>query len=111
MGKKIQHPFTPIPIDKNQFYAINKDFNIIHLYITERVRSFQNTGSPCYISNEQFSKELNFSVSTIRRAIKLLIDNKILYVSYGNNGKRRTLYIYDKEIAKSKQQEDDDEEL
>lgn len=93
MSKKIKYKFTPIPIKKDKFYSQDDKFNIIHLYILERVRSFQIDNKICYISNEQFSKELNFSVSTIRRAIKLLIDKKFLYAKYNTKDKKRILSV------------------
>lgn len=103
MNKKGEYKFTQIPMDKTWLYEADNKFSIIHLYILERVRSFQAKGQACYISNEQLSKELNFSISTVKRAIKLLIDKNFLYVKYGDNGQRRTLYIYDKEMERYKQ--------
>lgn len=96
--RRYKNNIVPIPLDTNDFFNIDGNFNLVHLYITERVRSFQQQNKPCFISNDQFANELKFSVSTIRRAIKLLIDKKVLYTSYNTNNKKRCLYIYNKDI-------------
>lgn len=43
--------FTIVPNDNSNLYTINKSFNILHVYIVERVRSFEQKGLPCYITN------------------------------------------------------------
>ena len=92
--RRYKNNIVPILLDTNDFFNINENFNLVHLYITERARSFQQQNKPCFISNDQFPNELKFSVSTIRRAIKLLIGKKVLYTSYNtNNKKKMSLYI------------------
>ena len=97
MPKQNLKAFTMIPLDNEEFYLKNEKLNILHLYIMERVRGFENNNLPCYISNDQFAKETNCSPSTIKRAIKLLIESKLLWGSYHQENvknKQRILHIY-----------------
>ena len=86
MTKTTTKPFTMIPLDNEDFYSKNDKLNILHLYITERVRGFEKNNLPCYISNDQLAREMNCSPSTIKRAIKLLLESKILWGSYHQEG-------------------------
>ena len=93
-----QKNFTMIPNNNAEFYS--KGFNILHAYIVERVRSFEVQGRTCYISNEQLAASTGTSVSTIKRAIKLLVDEKVLWAGYHQqdiNNKQRILRIYHEE--------------
>lgn len=93
-----QKNFTMIPNNNAEFYS--KGFNILHAYIVERVRSFEAQGRTCYISNEQLAASTGTSVSTIKRAIKLLVDEKVLWAGYHQqdiNNKQRILRIYHEE--------------
>lgn len=97
MSKHNSKAFTMIPLDNEEFYLKNEKLNILHLYIMERVRGFENNNLPCYISNDQFAKETNCSPSTIKRAIKLLIDSNILWAGHHQESvknKQRILRIY-----------------
>ena len=101
MPKQNLKAFTMIPLDNEEFYLKNEKLNILHLYIMERVRGFENNNLPCYISNDQFAKETNCSPSTIKRAIKLLIESKLLWGSYHQENvknKQRILRIYNDKI-------------
>lgn len=101
MSKHNSKAFTMIPLDNEEFYLKNEKLNILHLYIMERVRGFENNNLPCYISNDQFAKETNCSPSTIKRAIKLLIESKLLWGSYHQESienKQRILRIYREQI-------------
>ena len=101
MSKHNSKAFTMIPLDNEEFYLKNEKLNILHLYIMERVRGFENNNLPCYISNDQFAKETNCSPSTIKRAIKLLIESKLLWGSYHQENiknKQRILRIYREQI-------------
>jgi len=101
MSKHNSEAFTMIPLDNEEFYLKNEKLNILHLYIMERVRGFENNNLPCYISNDQFAKETNCSPSTIKRAIKLLVDSNILWAGYHQESvknKQRILRIYREQI-------------
>ena len=101
MPKQNLKAFTMIPLDNEEFYLKNEKLNILHLYIMERVRGFENNNLPCYISNDQFAKETNCSPSTIKRAIKLLVDSNILWAGHHQESvknKQRILRIYRKQI-------------
>ena len=103
-----QKNFTMIPNDNAEFYA--KGFNILHAYIVERVRSFEAKGRTCYISNEQLAASTGTSVSTIKRAIKLLVDEKVLWAGYHQqdiNNKQRVLRIYNEKIAKQEEKKEE----
>ena len=94
--------FTMIMANNDDFYSKDERLNILHLYITERVRGFDKCGKACYMSNAQFAKETNSSESTITRAIKLLIDLKILWAGYHQESvknKQRVLRIYDERLG------------
>lgn len=94
--------FTMIATDNEEFYNKHESLNLLHLYITERVRGFDKCGKTCYMSNEQFAKETNNSISTIKRAIKLLVDLKILWAGYHQESiknKQRILHIYDERLG------------
>jgi hypothetical protein len=89
--------FTMIPVYNNDFYSKDERLNILHLYIVERVRGFERTEMTCYMSNEQFAQETNSSISTIKRAIKLLVELNILWAGYHQDSvrnKQRVLHIY-----------------
>ena len=94
--------FTMIAANNEEFYSKDKRLNLLHLYIAERVRGFDACGKTCYISNEQFAKETNSSISTITRAIKLLTDLEILWAGYHQESvknKQRILHIYDERLG------------
>ena len=74
--------FTIVPNDNKALYTKNSAFNILHVYIVERVRSFEKKGLACYIKNEQLAEATGSSEKTISRAIKLLVDEKILWAGY-----------------------------
>ena len=89
--------FTMIPTNNEEFYSKDERLDILHLYIVERVRGFETNKLTCYMSNEQFSQETNCSISTIKRAIKLLVDLNILWAGYHQESvknKQRVLRIY-----------------
>lgn len=96
--------FTMVPNDNSALYSKNLSFNILHVYIVERVRSFEKQGQPCYITNEQLAASTGSSEKTISRAIKLLVDEKILWAGYHHNTdeeqikKQRILRIFNKEL-------------
>ena len=93
--------FTMIPVCNSEFYCKDERLNILHLYIVERVRGFERTQMTCYMSNEQFAQETNSSISTIKRAIKLLVELNILWAGYHQESvrnKQRVLRIYNKDI-------------
>lgn len=46
--------FTIVPNDNKELYTKNSAFNILRVYIVERVRSFEKQGLACYIKNEQW---------------------------------------------------------
>ena len=97
MQKEKKKQFVMIPIDNEEMYNRSKQFDIMHVYIAERVRGFECNGLTCYMSNEQFAKEINCSVSTVQRAIKLLVDEKILWAGYHQQcvtNKQRILRMY-----------------
>ena len=99
---KNKNVFTMITADNEKFYSKDDRLNILHLYITERVRGFDACGKTCYMSNEQFAKETNSSISTIKRAIKLLTDLEILWAGYHQESvknKQRILHIYDERLG------------
>ena len=94
--------FTMISAENSSFYSKDQRLNLLHLYITERVRGFDACGKTCYMSNEQFAKETNSSISTITRAIKLLTDLHILWAGYHQESvknKQRILHIYDERLG------------
>lgn len=94
--------FTIISADNSGFYSKDERLNLLHLYITERVRGFDKCGKTCYMSNEQFAKETNSSISTITRAIKLLTELEILWAGYHQESvknKQRILHIYDERLG------------
>ena len=74
--------FTIIPNDNTELYMKNSAFNILHVYIVEKVRSFEKQGLACYIKNEQLAAATGSSEKTISRAIKLLVDEKVLWAGY-----------------------------
>lgn len=94
--------FTIVPNNNEELYAKNSSFNILHVYIVERVRSFEKQGKTCYIKNEQLAEATGSSEKTISRAIKLLIDEKVLwggyhYLTEGDKVKQqRVLRIFNK---------------
>lgn len=96
--------FTIVPNDNSNLYSINKSFNILHVYIVERVRSFEKKGLACYITNQQLADATGTSEKTISRAVNLLIDEKILWAGYhykteGKNIKeQRILRIFNKAL-------------
>ncbi len=96
--------FTIVPNDNKELYTKNSSFNILHVYIVERVRSFEKKGKTCYIKNEQLAEATGASEKTISRAIKLLIDEKVLWAGYhyqteGDKIKQqRVLRIFNKDL-------------
>ena len=102
--------FTMINADNEAFYSKDERLNLLHLYITERVRGFDACGKSCYMSNEQFAKETRNSISTIQRAIKLLVSLNILWAGYHQESvrnKQRVLKIYNERLGEyHKKQED-----
>ena len=96
--------FTIIPNDNKQLYQKNPAFNILHVYIVERVRSFDKQNKTCYIKNEQLAEATGSSEKTISRAIKLLVDEKVLWAGYHYQTendkitKQRVLRIYNESI-------------
>ena len=98
--------FTIIPNDNSELYAINEAFNLLHVYIVERVRSFDKQNLPCYITNKQLAEATGCSEKTISRAINLLIDEKVLWVGYhydtinGKTHKQRILRVFNKALDK-----------
>lgn len=89
-----------IPNNNSELYNKNSALNILHVYIIERVRSFEKQGLPCYISNEQLAESTGSSIKTISRAIKLLVEEKILWAGYhyqtenSQTTKQRVLRIF-----------------
>lgn len=95
--------FVMIPENNDELWSKDKRFNIVHSYILERTRYLNNQGLPCFISNSQFANELGFSERTVTRAIKLLVDKKVLWAAYNqesNTNKQRVLWVYDEAKAK-----------
>lgn len=96
--------FTIVPNDNKRLYQKNPAFNILHVYIVERVRSFDKQNKTCYIKNEQLAEATGSSEKTISRAIKLLVDEKILWAGYHYQTendkitKQRVLRIYNESI-------------
>lgn len=93
--------FTMIPTNNEEFYSKDERLDILHLYIVERVRGFETNKLTCYMSNEQFAQETNCSISTIKRAIKLLVNLNILWAGYHQENvknKQRILRIYNTEV-------------
>lgn len=106
MKKEQKKQFTMIPKDNDEFYALSERLNILHLYIVERVRGFDANGLVCYLSNEQLANETNCSVSTIKRAIKLLVEMKILWAGYHQESvknKQRIMRIFNEKIQNDHQ--------
>ena len=96
--------FTIVPNDNQTLYRKNSAFNILHVYIVERVRSFDKQNKTCYIKNEQLAEATGSSEKTISRAIKLLVDEKILWAGYhyqtedGQVTKQRVLRIFNEKL-------------
>ena len=93
--------FVVIPIDNREMFARCKELDIRHVYIVERVRSFEANGLPCYISNKQWAKEMNCFDSTVKRAIKALLKENILKADYEQKdvtNKKRILRINKTEV-------------
>ena len=103
VGAKLNN-FTIVPNDNKELYTKNSAFNILHVYIVERVRSFEKQGLACYIKNEQLAEATGASEKTISRAIKLLVDEKILWAGYHYQTendkitKQRILRIFNKNL-------------
>lgn len=97
--------FTIVPNDNKKLYDKNSAFNILHVYIVERVRSFEKKGKTCYITNEQLAEATGSSEKTISRAVKLLVDERVLWAGYHyqtENDKitrQRVLRIFDESLA------------
>ena len=81
-GQSKLNNFTIVPNDNKKLYEKNSAFNILHVYIVERVRSFEKQGLACYIKNEQLAEATGSSEKTISRAIKLLVDANVLWAGY-----------------------------
>ena len=62
---------------ENLFTAI-PDVYMIGSYILCKVVQFHEVGNFCYISNEGFARMTNSSETTVKRQIKILIDNGLL---------------------------------
>ena len=62
---------------ENLFTAI-PDISMIGSYILCKVVQFHEVGNFCYISNEGFARMTNSSETTVKRQIKILIDNGLL---------------------------------
>ena len=62
---------------ENLFTAI-PDISMIGSYILCKVVQFHEVGNFCYISNEGFAHMTNSSETTVKRQIKILIDNGLL---------------------------------
>jgi hypothetical protein len=96
--------FTIVPNDNQELYRKNPAFNILHVYIEERVRSFDKQNKTCYITNEQLAGATGSSEKTISRAIKLLVDEKVLWAGYyyqtedGQVTKQRVLRIFNEQL-------------
>lgn len=96
--------FTIVPNDNQALYQKNSAFNILHVYIVERVRSFDKQNKTCYIKNEQLAEATGSSEKTISRAIKLLVDEKVLWAGYhyqtedGQVTKQRVLRIFNEKL-------------
>lgn len=96
--------FTIVPNDNQALYRKNSAFNILHVYIVERVRSFDKQNKTCYIKNEQLAEATGSSEKTISRAIKLLVDEKVLWAGYhyqtedGQVTKQRVLRIFNEKL-------------
>ena len=78
------------------FVAI-PDVSMIGSYILCKVVQFQEVGNFCYISNEGFARMTNSSETTVKKQIKLLINNGLLIskVFYKDSltGKTRLLSV------------------
>ena len=101
MQKEKKKQFVMIPINNEELYNRSEKFDIRHVYIVERVKGFDSNGMTCYMSNEQFAKEINCSISTVHRAIELLKDEKILWAGYHHESatnKQRILRIFNPNI-------------
>lgn len=95
--------FVMIPENNDTLWAKNKSFNLLHVYILERVRSFSEHGLPCFITNSRFAQEMGCSERTVTRTIKLLVAEKLLWAAYNQQAKankQRVLWIYDEAKAK-----------
>lgn len=85
--------------DQVEFLKKDQRFNILHWYIFKRVLDFNIAGKDCYISNAAFAQETGKSESTIKRAIKLMIYNEVIYaknkdsVKNGHVITRRLLFV------------------
>lgn len=96
--------FTIIPNDNTELYKKNSAFNILHVYIVERVRSFEKQGKTCYVKNEQLAAAIGSSEKTISRAIALLVQEKVLWAGYHYKTendrvkKQRVLRVFSKEL-------------
>ena len=97
--------FTIVPNDNKKLYDKNSAFNILHVYIVERVRSFEKKGKTCYITNEQLAEATGSSEKTISRAVKLLVDERVLWAGYHYQTendkvtKQRVLRIFNESLA------------
>ena len=45
----------------------------------KRIKDFSDSGRACYLTNAEFAEETGMSESTIKRAIKLLVYNDLIY--------------------------------
>lgn len=98
-----------IPENNDELWAKNKSFGLLHSYILERVRGMESSGLTCYISNEQLAYETNTSISTISRAVKLLAEEELLWVTYHQEAvtnKQRIMRIFRPEIRTQSEQND-----
>lgn len=73
------------------------DINIFGVCVLCKVVQFQESGNFCYISNETFAETWGTSVSTIKRQIKILVNNGLLIskstYSSTHAGKTRLLSV------------------
>jgi DNA-binding MarR family transcriptional regulator len=65
----------------NLFLKVNKDLfklglNPTELLILAQIMEFDTNNKTCYMTNEQFAKELNVSEKTVQRALNDTLEDK-----------------------------------
>lgn len=87
-----------------KFLAVNKKYfelglKSVDLFVIAQIEEFQRNGHECYVTNEQLSKMLNESESTIKRSIdklekmNIIKRNTTFVKGQGRSNKQRTMTI------------------
>jgi DNA-binding transcriptional regulator YhcF (GntR family) len=99
----------------NLFLKVNKDLfklglNPTELLILAQIMEFDTNNKTCYMTNEQFAKELNVSEKTVQRALNDTLEDKGYITIINPRSKNRSFQLNKSVIEDKLGQIDQDKE-